>query len=93
MARPCCRDQAPIQRKPGHRSFLKRVLHLGLAGALGLLSACSRSDNSRTTLLRVVRTLPSNEVVTSEASTRDRELVRNFQTHLRVVVPGLRVQP
>ena len=93
MRRPCCRDEGPIKRRPGHRSFIKSVQRFGLAGALGLLSACSSGENGRTTLLRVVRTLPSNEVVSSEESTRDRELVRDFQTHLRVVVPGLRVQP
>lgn len=93
MTRPCCRDEEPIKRRPGHRSFIKRVQCLGLAGALGLLSACSSDENGRTTLLRVVRTLPANEEVTGEDSARDRKLLRNFQTNLRAVIPGLRIQP
>jgi len=66
---------------------------LTLVAALGLLSACSGSDESRSTLLRVVRTLPANEVVTGEESARDRKLLRDFQTNLRAVIPGLRIQP
>lgn len=66
---------------------------LTLFAALGLLSACSGSDESRSTLLRVVRTLPANEVVTGEESARDRKLLRDFQTNLRAVIPGLRIQP
>jgi len=93
MARPCCRDETSMKRKPGHRSFIKRFELLGLAGAIGLLSACSGSEEPGQTLLRVVRTLPTNEVVTNEEIARDRSLLRNFQTSLRAVVPGLRVQP
>ena len=93
MARPCCRDETPIRQRPWHRSLIKNVQLLGLAGAIGLLSACSSSDNGRTTLLRVVRTLPINEVVTSEESSRDRDVLRNFQTSLQAVIPGIRIQP
>lgn len=93
MTRPCYRDEGPIKRRPGHRSFIKNVQRLGLAGALGLLSACSGTEESQSTLLRVVRTLPANEVVTLEESARDRELLRDFQTNLRTVVPGVRIQP
>jgi len=80
------------QKLRGHSSRAGLQL-LKLAAVMGLLSACSSSDGSRHTLLRVVRTLPANEVVTGEESARDRELLREFQTNLRAVIPGLRIQP
>lgn len=82
-----------MKRKLGQRLLIRRFQLLGLAGAVLLLSACSGSDESRSTLLRVVRTLPGNEVVTGEESARDRKLLRDFQTNLRAVIPGLRIQP
>ena len=82
-----------MKRELGPRLLILRFKLLGLAGAIGLLSACSSTDEARPTLLRVVRTLPSQEVVTSEESSRDRDVLRNFQTSLRAVIPGIRIQP
>lgn len=72
---------------------MKRSRTLSVLAAVGLLSACSGTNESQSTLLRVVRTLPANEEVTLEESARDRELLRDFQTNLRTVVPGVRIQP
>ena len=46
-----------------------------------------------TTLLRVARTLPSSEAVTTADTERDRKLLRQFQVSVREVVPGLQLQP
>ena len=72
-----------------------RVLQrIGLIAVGILLTACSnRSGKQPTTLLRVARTLPSNEAVTTADSERDRKLLRRFQISVREVVPGLRLQP
>ncbi|MEC7897457.1 MAG: extracellular solute-binding protein, partial [Cyanobacteriota bacterium] len=67
---------------------------IGLLALGVLLTACSnRNRQQPTSLLRVARTLPSSEAVTTADSERDRKLLRQFQTSVREVVPGLQLQP
>ncbi|WP_186469633.1 extracellular solute-binding protein [Synechococcus sp. A18-25c] len=67
---------------------------IGLLALGVLLTACSnRNRQQPTSLLRVARTLPSSETVTTADSERDRKLLRQFQTSVREVVPGLQLQP
>ena len=72
----------------------RALRRIGLLALGVLLTACSnRSRQQPTTLLRVARTLPSSEAVTTADSERDRKLLRQFQTSVREVVPGLQLQP
>ncbi|WP_186500747.1 extracellular solute-binding protein [Synechococcus sp. A15-60] len=67
---------------------------IGLLALGVLLTACSnRNRQQPTSLLRVARTLPSSKTVTTADSERDRTLLRQFQTSVREVVPGLQLQP
>ena len=72
----------------------RALQRVGLLAVGILLTACSnRSGKQPTTLLRVARTLPSSEAVTTADSERDRKLLRQFQVSVREVVPGLQLQP
>ena len=72
----------------------RALRRIGLLALGVLLTACSnRNRQQPTTLLRVARTLPSSETVTTADSERDRKLLRQFQTSVREVVPGLQLQP
>lgn len=72
----------------------RALRRIGLLALGVLLTACSnRNRQQPTSLLRVARTLPSSETVTTADSERDRKLLRQFQTSVREVVPGLQLQP
>ena len=72
----------------------RALRRIGLLALGVLLTACSnRIRQQPTSLLRVARTLPSSETVTTADSERDRKLLRQFQTSVREVVPGLQLQP
>ncbi len=72
----------------------RALRRIGLLALGVLLTACSnRNRQQPTSLLRVARTLPSSEAVTTADSERDRKLLRQFQTSVREVVPGLQLQP
>ena len=78
-------------RDPKPCRALQRV---GLLAVSILLTACSnRSGKQPTTLLRVARTSPSSEAITTADTERDRKLLRQFQISVREVVPGLQLQP
>ena len=79
-----CPDPRRRQRRRGWLIAL-------IVGA-GLINGCS-STNPPTTVLRVARTLPGNDKVTSADNARERRMLRIFKANIQEVIPGLHIQP